>query len=1695
MNSGEGNSSENSSRLSKLISESIKLPIMSLNNNNNITKKSSSSSKIDTNDKKNEIFINDDGGDIDVHIIRKLIYQKYQENTFEGKNIYKILSFNLVEGIHFTKNSNEIFFNSMSKSTKNDLKFLLTIIQLMGHQSILKLTRSSTNKPTIVIENKTESLKVLIETLLNKDCNTVIGYRFWCFFLTTKPLIDNNIKELEINLLKNLKTSFDEVIYKSRLLQKDNNNQLKKKNIISENNEIKKKVFQYTEITDERLLFNIIKDYLIYDKNYKIKQQSHEILFQKKNKEQNKDHFYDDFLNENICIQSNEYEDLDYSKIQNIKLLSKESSMIYHTQDVNSIQKDIKNYFHTENSSFNKIPDINLLINILDDKELEQQQQPIINNDNDDDDDDDNINRLNNLRKQNINDSLFKKFPYLNLVYSIPNQFLFPEIFYFLPLPHTIGSILSYKLIYDNTKNAMIDKRYKNTKIPLNNNIKNNLIGLYDSNYFPETRDIMILLNSLDGQKKIKEMNDYCDEIFRKKRNPLSAKLKIYKVLSHDIIKDRQENLKSSFADWIHGETKQQKLNFPIFLIKYHKFVNNKKPSIILYNRIIEKENEKFMEIEEENHDTDNEDDTDKEELDTKQKFFDYCKLKPPITILNNENNFWWKELLDTLTNDNISVLTNIDELIKLNNNTIPKSFIEQDIYLQLNILNRHRYENLQKKFPNYKNKKHKDFKLYNERFRQVLDAMVAEVMFWFLNCPKESTSPALFHMSDWFKSNSNNFVLRPINRDINLRPYSQFRLWIQGFFQGIGNVIQNYHIMAAVYFAKFHHVRYFVLNDLDIQNRAKNNILLTGSGFSGKTFILQIACKSIPADTETVYAPSHTTTGAFNVHENHDAGIRFHDEFSSKFFMLNTDKNGNSNGSTDEANSQLKHILTSHQTQTLAQAPREKGDIKRKLEISRASCQTVLLCATNNPITGADQNLLSRFLVLSVPKGKKQIGSDAKQISDENPDPNMTCEISDKVGLREHHIIHTVYTLMELIFKSYATGEDKYGVEISGGFSSITSILNILTQQTCISTSHIRKRDHIQEMSRTMALSYASFTGMTADFTQYLFSHNDKRIGFNHRILSMGVLPFCVITKDQVIDSLKMLSTIFIPSYLDEILKIIAFDICHLDDLEETEFYIDDDKQINYNYIAIKKDIEFQVASLISNYLNEMTLSESDIFSLLKELSKSYLPLYIYFKTSDCINEDEVIKDKNIQRKYSQPYLDIKYDRQGKPLISQSQPIICFPKNKEKKCIVTVSVQYLKQKFPNRLNDNLIKSIEKKSQNNNNNNNDDNDNNNNDDDKDDNESNFFNNDNGDDNSKFIKPHNYNQSIKNCFDYKKNEEPFVNAIKEFYDNKFLEDIGLDKDEENNLYKEYNINGIDILRRFLIPVQPKDYIIKNLPHELPIDSTNIVKFPTILSTIHLERNNNPGRLIKNPKDLLPSVYLNYRAPKIIHHSNNECTVIEMDGDKIFRNLNTSSQQNCDHDYSPCYLHLENIKFPGFMTLENNFLINHPVMTFHHLKIWDHKKNPNNQKLLYPELDMKFLIEKKWSILHNSVNYLSSTNNIPKSSSIRIGIDDISIKKHQKLIFSTNNNIDNHIYNNLYPHQHIIQNIQYIPKDIQNIMDQKKDKFNAKAFLKHAQSQKRSELNKKRRNSKDDDLVSNPNKKQKIMNKDDVNIILL
>jgi len=359
------------------------------------------------------------------------------------------------------------------------------------------------------------------------------------------------------------------------------------------------------------------------------------------------------------------------------------------------------------------------------------------------------------------------------------------------------------------------------------------------------------------------------------------------------------------------------------------------------------------------------------------------------------------------------------------------------------------------------------------------------------------------------------------------------------------------------------------------------------------------------------------------------------------------------------------------------------------------------------------------------------------------------------------------------------------------------------------------------------MTLAYASFIGMTAGFTQYLFYHGKDRVGFNHRILNMAILPFCVITKDQVIDSLKMLITTFMPDYLNEILEIFAFKINHLDTLQD-EYFVEDDNKMkkygepDYNYIKLTGDSTDDIGRSISNLFEDLTLSPDDITALLQDLRSHYIDHYEYRKINNPIYN-------KLNNQYK---LIIIYDENtGEPVETSRRPVVLYPKNNNnRKCTTAISIQYLKNKFPERLHDGVIESLkeskirrkeeeEKRKE------------------AEEKKRKEAEGKNGTEpimeidhdlfapkqpkgeitrKSSSTKPNDESKEqpeeedklpyindkkIKECFEYGI-EDSLVKALKEYYNNRYLEVIGLDENDELNL------------KHLMILILPKDFYIQN-----------------------------------------------------------------------------------------------------------------------------------------------------------------------------------------------------------------------------------------------------------------------------------------
>jgi hypothetical protein len=1517
---------------------------------------------IDKQDSIEEKFFSEECGGLDLNILKKVIYHKYSDIEF--KNIKKIITFNLID----YENNDYLFKNK--KSITNNL--LLTIINIFKYQTSL-------------------DYRCFIETLLNDDNEIVIGFRLWFFIFY----------DFENNFQEKMKQLFTDCKWKIRALDNFEKKKTKSPEDIEEL-KLNKEIYQYIYAQSHYFIFDNIKKYLFRE----VLLLNGSIHNMNNNNNNNINSFTDDHLT-NLLNQLDENKYLD--------LLSKENSMIYHTKNVNKNQTLLHNYFYCENITLNdnnqniEVQDILTILDNIDDNHDDLINKYSNNNNiNNNNNGNNNQNRLNLLRSLKIEDSLFKSFPYPNLVYEIPKKYLFPEFFYYFPLPHTISTNLSYKFIFNNT-----EKKFKSSlshlvlpKFTMTNNLQ--LIGLYDMIYISDIYLYIELYHELDENLKDDENNIKITEFIEQTKSfSINNQFKnnrtlysYYKKIGSKFIEIRKENLKNLLEFYIH-QIIPTKLNIVRPFSKIYNGNNNQSKSqskISLFNSII---NETYKKIKKEKR---NKSDQEK----TAEEFYNYCSEKPPMTINNNQHQ-WFKEILNKYTPTKLKV-GNISELMKYQKNSnLPQDFLEKDVFLQLNIINTERYLTLKKVYPNYDDINNDDYFNYNEEYRIVQDAMMAELFYYFFNCGEKLLSKAFLGIRTWMQENQHKFYIRNSGSSLNITPYGQYRTWINSFFHETANLVNHYPLATLIYMARFHALRYYQIKNIKENSKTKLNILMSGDGASSKTFMLKLAQWVTPKTYQTCINATQTTKNAFNVNENLDGLIRIHDEISKSFLS------SNNNDGNDEMNSQLKNILTSHQTETrscglvkekiqddvlntvfINNKPVFKEKTNRIQEIFRCSCQNVLLAATNEYLGDKDPNLLSRTVVAPVPRSKT-IQSDDVTISDFTNDPNKIDVECNNVITFEHQVLYSIYAMLECAIKANALEEDLYGIGMSGGLKSSNAILDILFQQNGIDTSSTRKRDHQTELSRILTISYAIWLGMTSPFTEYLFDFNGQRIGFNHRILTLGILPFCVVTKEQVIDSILLLSFTFLSNYLDEILKIFAKQICKFESLKITLenqkiFYYDiENKEYDYNYIC--KDVQSlnDLAQEIHSLIPDMSISKTDIKALLTKLSETSQDQYSYIlKVNKEINPDNI--------------LELEKDPKNNKLIKRPRPIakheqIMKSKNKIRFCI---SINYILEKFPNFFNDETEKDI-------NININKNKDINVNDilsimDNPNKNHENIIN--------KYTHINNLienqtNKKIKECINLTEESNPFIKAIKTFYENSCLEKCHLSEETHKDLIKNYKTDdGIIPYRRLLAPIKPKDFkLFEFNPDTLPIGRTNIVKFNPVMSVITLTPNNKKGYTFESKTSSLISTKELFKKNSFIKTSTGDYELHAIDQEKMYKNEKLIEKQRFDHDYESCMQHLKNIRHPGFYSLPKEKYINFPLVLYHYFSEEYKLENPSEPRKLYPECDIRHLINTRKTFLKKILKEQSKieitekqlTNQYPHNFNLDFGQKDRLLRK--------------------------------------------------------------------------------------------------
>lgn len=1675
-------------------------------------------SSIFDNAKIDEYFFNEDYGGLEVNKIRCLLYQKPDFAIFEENNnfvITKIVSFNILKE-HFSINNNKpiIYFNQLNESTNIFFNSIINIINYLNPKNC----------------DNNNLIKTFIETLI--DDEKVVGYRFWFFLFSTNPQSDDkqdaiyqkNMDDRQKDLF-NKKNKMDIVLKEPKIKKK---NELAK---IKEELNIKKSIYKYILLSNDNInIFTIIKNYLYNDSNLIKKKGSLSKLILTNNNNNNflineDKKFYDKLLEET--------EKNNKDSILFLSLLSKESSMIYFTSNVNKTQKDLSNYFNYNNQ--NAVDIINEVNNLLNDLNNNNQQEDVevlsANLDKKE--------ILNNLRARKLGNN-FKQFPFKNIVYEISTEWLLPDVFYSLPLPHSLDFNLLSKSIINKSK--LFFKRefdnYFNNDDNIFKPIKSyDFIGLHNSIYIPTLTEFYSIQKTND-----KTLNENIEE------SKLTGCRLLYSfnytINNSNLIDNIENNIRNILINYINENknTFNYLSNFKFFIpqtrtakIQYCNTLIFNKLATIINDKInqlkpiannnnnsmsLEEEEDNFIEdfVDDDDEDFDKIDDDDDMNIDedsedseasdqddnSAQNFYDYCQDKPPFSPTNFlEQELWFKDILDIYTPNDIDI-NNINTLLKYATN-IQSAFLKFDIFLRLNIINKMRFNCLRNLYPFRDVKKnikkgieeHPHYKEYKKKYNQLQDAIAAECFYYFFTSDKKVLSNAYIGIRDWIIYNANDFFLPTNQFNIDLRPYGQFRTWLLDFFNSVAKIENNQKICTLLFFCKLHHCRYYHTSDFDESKKVKNNAIMTGEGIAGKSNLMELMKKTTPANDKCVLDLTHSTAGASNAQGNFDGQLKLMDEFASSIW--NKDKKSNTVSTQGE---QLKNQLTSQQTQTLAlvmdKVTHEDGSVEftRDQQIYNASLQISFISTTNAGLNNADQPFLTRNILISVPKkkDKKEKFGDTN-INDHRFDPSINPKENNEKNIKFFQILHGTYVLLEILIKANAMDESNYGIEISGGERAMHAVLNLFTQKTGIDTSDTRKRTQQLEIERTMAGLFGCWVGHTSPFTQYLFNHNNQRIGINHRVFTMGIFPFCVITQDQIIDGGVLLNFNYNNPYIEEILHIFLHNLstffhkdnndCFLQEIIEEydeNGRIKDKKRVtDYSYISYKCN---GFSDLIRNIYSSMStnkdavISEEDIKTVLENLQKRYSKIYCY--------EKNTIIDKK--------FLYIKEGNDNLPL-TENKPVANYKKIEKNKqsYAFSISISFLKEMLPNSITSKDIES----------------------------EQSFFDRINQnkpqqqqqqDDSSsqdlmlnilqdlpKDVSPlfdkqnitqkqsskdkqqqQQLNISQVNIIEDKrksdldrldrtfilKDTDPFVWACRQYYENKYI-GVGLFKNEEERqdfiqYYTNINKNNKFIPLRFITPDPPKDYELRINSKKLPTGISNRVKLKKVLSVIEFDINSkNEGYIHYNRINITPSESVTVRAASYIECVDGTWKEIGMDKKKMEKNTQIIEYQKRDHDYISCRKLLKRLNYPGLITLNFDIkLFNHPLKLYSYLYqefIRDDKiiKLTQRDKLIYPESNIIHFIQTKKAYINAEIHknrienkqqqqqkQINSSQSLPKSNIIP---NSLSLKNSLSSTIPLNQP-PNRVLDFMKNHKREIQNQQ--KKQINIFLGKKKRKRDSK-----------------------------------------------
>lgn len=1098
--------------------------------------------------------------------------------------------------------------------------------------------------------NGKRHLKVEIETLTERVSPRdkrlrVAGFRIWIFDSSS------DAKKMDL-VTKALKECFIESGYIHQQVQDQiaahNKTQTRMKKHLQRVME-KSPKYRYTDIRNDALFLNQVCDYFTSDDNHsttKVKDGDN--------------HYVDDrgFLESYGDAGKLSGED------RMSTLFSKEVAMFAHVEQANIVpeQRCLESYYGED---------------VMDIQDAIEAMGRMKNN----------PNRLNLLKSDKIGDSDFKQYPYPSITYRVKCNRLSHDLFSEMPLPHRIGTFL-----YHEEDRAIFLKQLSREE--------------GDSQEEEEEEDEEDLaakplgIHDTEEEITITHLQEYKDLLSSVMKECVRSGTSISSLAPNELV---------TFRNKVASKVKKD-----IMLVNDHLRLPKKDLTILrLHNAppgsgVASGSTAGFSAT---TQPSDGKMNHDKKHI--------LCRKLASIKGLDDTSamNERWQKLAAADLPYFIPIISQfrpVEATIENVRKTVGKckydeTYMERDVFLVLDVLNEYGFQQIDRKYFDDNGMIRKgEAKAYHKTKRLFTEAITAE---WWVEFFKNGRV-SMAHLgirqdlegkpTPEGKRKRYGRVIPVANFNIKTRPYGIFKEWVYGYFRDYAAINHHYRTMNALYFARFHHCRSYAPG----AKNPKLNMVLHGQGMGGKSHRLNAVKDACP--TAVPNSITHWTAQIFNTDMNLNDMLIIYEELSNKLIAPSAGKGGggSSEAANDDARNNFKEQTTAGETKTASYfQDEETGD--RKVKFSKCQCQNVILGATNNDLTHTDPNVISRFIVESVPKSKNEhVGTRAQDLMRHRMGIDTR---KAELIVEEHREVHRVYFMIEQLIKSGILGDTYYGVSIDGADTLIKEILDMNEAKYGIKTGDVRKRNHVIEMSRCMCIAYACWYGLCSPLTRHL-QHDpvtNEFIGFNPRVILEGIVPQLVIVKDMVIDTLTTLPCLWGHQSTDAILENVATVQCKLQELRDCDFAqkskndksgiaassgissgtaakkkaritvvgdvnnFDDPITIDYNYIMLSGRSQKAIHEYISqNLTGDLCISSDDVSKVLHELGRTFHECDGYILKTEPVRC--LVRSDDPEHRIKRKIVDYGSDIHGNPCL-------------------TVSVAYLKQKLPHLFPDSLI--------------------------------------------------------------------------------------------------------------------------------------------------------------------------------------------------------------------------------------------------------------------------------------------------------------------------------------------------------------------------------------------------------------------